>query len=274
MDPNTPCVTLSDWDKNGLKVLTVGNSFSGDSYAYLHDILTAHGATDVTLCYLYIPGGTLADHAASIAADSATYRLHTFDTNGHDITEENKFSAVISSLPWDLIVLQQGSSHSGLSDSYSPLLQTVLDAAKEGCTNPDVEFAWNMTWAYQQTSAHEAFANYRYDQLTMYHGIVKAVEENVCTNPDVSFFFPCGTAVQNARTSSLGDTLTKDGHHLSPFGRYLASYTWYACLTGETLTEAKFTPDDQTLSENDLQILIQCVNAAIANPLAITEISN
>ena len=259
-------------NENGLRVLTVGNSFSGDGYAYLYEILTTHGVEDVVLSYLYIGGGTLTDHITAIALDSPTYRLHIFDKQGHDVSEEHRFSEVVSLYDWDLIVFQQGSSDSGLPNTYLPAFDTLLYHVKKSA-NSSAKFAWHMTWAYQQDSEHAAFSNYNYSQATMYEGICTSVERLLGESDELCLLIPCGTAVQNARTSALGDTLTKDGHHLSPFGRYLASYTWYAALTGDDPEELLYTPSDQTLTKTELSILEKAVSSAIQTPFSITSLA-
>ena len=89
-----------------------------------------------------------------------------------------------------------------------------------------------MTWAYQQNSTHGGFAAYGRDQMNMYESIVTAVADNVLTR-DFAVLVPNGTAIQNARTSFLGDTLTRDGYHLTlNYGRYIATLTVLGALTG------------------------------------------
>ena len=45
---------------------------------------------------------------------------------------------------------------------------------------------------------------------------------------------PCGLAIQNARSSALGDTMCRDGYHLNyTYGRYTASCVWFEIITGK-----------------------------------------
>lgn len=287
--------TVSPIDySDGVKILTVGNSFSGDALRFLYDIFKAEGSTDVLFSYLYLDSATLENHAKNIAEDTAAYKWHLYDENGHSTTLKRTFSEAISYCDWDLIVIHQFSGLSGMGDSFSPYLENIISAAKEQCKNPEVKFAWQMTWSYQSNSSHASFVDYEKDQLQMYNCIVEAVKEVVCKNPDISFILPAGTAVQNARTSYMGDTLTKDGHHLSPFAKYLVGYTWYAALTGKTVQTPKFIPvksmlaedelecmrhrglirddSDQLFDTDDLEVLVKSANAAIAAPDSVTTI--
>lgn len=68
-------------------------------------------------------------------------------------------------------------------------------------------------WTYVQHSSHSDFANYGNDQLTMYHAIVDAVER-VKELADIKIVVPAGTAIQNGRTSIIGDAFDRDGYHL------------------------------------------------------------
>lgn len=277
-----------------LKILTIGNSFSGDALRFLSDIFKAEEDRDVLLSYLYLDPGTLENHAKSIAEDNAVYRWHLYDENGHSVTEGRRFSEAVSYCDWDLVVIHQLSGLSGRPDTFFPYLDEIISACREQCSNPNLRFAWQMTWAYQQNSSHEAFSNYGGDQMNMYACIVDAVKETIADNPDISFVIPSGTAVQNARTSYMGDRMTKDGHHLSPFGKYLVGYTWYESLTGKTVRTPEFVPDKTLLAEDelecarhagqiseksdelfgsdDLSVLTASAGAAVAAPDTVTKI--
>ncbi len=51
---------------------------------------------------------------------------------------------------------------------------------------------------------------------------------------------PAGTAIQNARTSSQGDTYTRDGYHLEQtYGRFTAACVWFEKLFGKDVRKIK-----------------------------------
>ena len=83
---------------------------------------------------------------------------------------------------------------------------------------------------------------------------------------------PCGTAIQNARTSYVGDTLTRDGYHMSDLGRVITSYTWLATFLNEPLKEINLTKvnDTLTLTDQDKAMILEAVNNAIKTPFAVT----
>ena len=91
---------------------------------------------------------------------------------------------------------------------------------------------------------------------------------------------PVGTAIQNARTSWIGDTLTKDTYHLNNLGRAIAAYTLYTVLTGQELTEVNLgevrshdISGSLILTDEEKQVIIEAVNTAIANPWEVTQSS-
>ena len=55
---------------------------------------------------------------------------------------------------------------------------------------------------------------------------------------------PSGTAIQNARTSFIGDHMNRDGYHLDlTIGRYTAACTWFEALTHQNVTENPYSPE-------------------------------
>jgi hypothetical protein len=103
----------------------------------------------------------------------------------------------------------------------------------------------------------------------MYKAIVNAVQTKVLTNERIQLISPAGTAIQNARTSFVGDTLTRDGHHLSyDLGRYIAGLTMVGTLTGADLTKVQYSPN---LEDKYRDMAIEAAINAINNPYSVTQ---
>lgn len=267
--------TDSQYSKEGeFNVLAIGNSFAQDTTFYLEDIARAQGYTNVNIAYLYIGGCTLKTHATNMEGNLAKYTYYT-NFNGSWVSTANSTMAqAITSRKWDAVTLQQGSANSGQSSTYEPYLGKLVDYIQK--EQPDAKILWHMTWAYQSDSTHSSFPNYNNDQATMYNAILDAYDTAVkpyLTSGDIDGLLACGTAIQNARTSYVGDNLTRDGYHLSPLGRYLTGCLWYSILTGETLTELDLTKTDSklTLTDRDKAMVIEAVTNAINTPTAITQ---
>ena len=131
-----------------------------------------------------------------------------------------------------------------------------------------------MTWAYQSNSSHKEFPNYGSDQMQMYNAIVSTVQSVIVPNSVFSGIIPSGTAVQNLRTSLYGDTLTRDGYHLSyDVGRYIAGLTWAAVLRGTDPANVLWAPAQYSYSPKERSAIREAVSNAVAKPFEVTQSS-
>ena len=147
---------------------------------------------------------------------------NNYNENYYSETQDNKLSEIIASDNWDYVSIQQVSGYSGISSSYSNIYNFVNKIKTYLVDEEHTKFAFHMTWAYQSDSNHQDFAKYHNNQDEMYNAILGCVQD---LDRDVfDIIIPNGTTVQNARTSYLGDNITRDGFHLNEYyGRYMAS---------------------------------------------------
>lgn len=254
---------------DSIRILAIGNSFSDDSMWYLYDLLKQAGYKSIKLGNLYIGGCTLQTHADNITtgAGAYTYRIN----NDGKWVDNNSHSSIdaIKSDDWDIITLQQASGSSGMPETYQPYITTITQKVKELC--PGAKLVWNMTWAYQGNSNHSEFPKYDKNQMTMYNAIVSAVSDKVLTNSDFVKVIPAGTAIQNLRTSLYGDTVTRDGYHLSyDSGRLTAAMMWLKSLTGCDLEKITWTPSGYIFTSARVAAIKEAVENAYANPYQVT----
>ena len=256
-----------------LKVLAIGNSFSVDAMEFLYQIAEEAGFEEIVLGNLYIGGASLETHWNNIQRMAPSYRYYK-NVSGSWTSQPNR--TLIYGLldeDWDLITLQQASPLSGVASSYveGNVLQNLIDYVQANKTNPDAKLVWHMTWAYQADSTHAGFANYDRDQHKMFASIVNAVRTHVLTNDAFAFIIPAGTAIQNVRTSYIGDVLTRDGYHLSNYlGRYIAGLTWFHAITGLPIDDLTYVPNRAQIPDEYLPIIKEAVQAAVAQPFAIS----
>jgi hypothetical protein len=276
-------------DGKTLKLLAITSSFGLNTTEFLYDIAVAQGCTNVVVGRLYGSGCTLEKHVNNAANNTPFYQytkntdgkwqeLYKYDENGqsgatmlHGLQDED----------WDIIFIQQSAAQSGIADSYGDYVDQLMGYVHKNKTNPDARFVWNMTWAYQGDSEQSVFVKtFKSDQSYMYETIVDVLQEKIVPRTDFHSIVPSGTAIQNARTSYFGDTLCRDTYHLNNLGRVIAGYTLYSVLTGKALTEinlgpvrSKEEPSLLYLMDNDKQVIIEAVNAAIANPYEVTQSS-
>jgi len=252
-----------------LKVLAIGNSFSTDSMQYLCQLLKAAGVEKVTLGNLYYGGCALSQHLAYAKTDSGSYTYYKTTSGAWNSTKNFKMSAALEDEEWDYISFQQSSKTSGLVSSYSTL-SSLMEIVRAKA--PKAKFMWNMTWAYQQDSTHSSFPNYDKDQMKMYNMIVDCVKQKILTDKNFEIVIPCGTSIQNARTSFIGDHLTRDGYHLDyNIGRYIAGLTWCAAITGADVDKINYNPNPSAISEDMIKVAKEAVKNSIAKPLEVTQ---
>ena len=258
------------WDDDGvLKILTVGNSFSVDSMEYVYQIAKASGINNIKLGNLYIGSCTIYKHFTNAKNDTSAYTYYTNNSGSWTTTESYKLSTAVKSENWDFISFQQSSTYSGMPDTYDDL-NKLVDLVKPMCTNKSVSFVWHMTWAYQGNSTHSGFSNYNNDQTTMYNAIVSATKNKIVNNSNIDKIVPNGTAIQNARTSYLGDTLTRDGYHLSyAQGRVIASLTMLSALVEVNLDKIDLSSISSNKDFN--KVAIESTKNALKTPFAVTK---
>ena len=244
---------------NKLKVLMIGNSFADDAINYAYEIALNSGipAENILIADIYIGGCSIDTHWANAQNNAPAYRFGLerngyFNSSNTDWTMEE----AIMYADWDFITFQQNSGNSGKQSSYSnlqKLMDYVYDVATDEVNNPNanpnVKFAWHQTWAYASNTTNSAFSVYGKNQMTMYNYIMSCLQLEVLPKDFVAII-PNGTAIQNARTSYLGDNLTRDqyDHLTNEAGRYIAAMGLVGTLTGRDMSAITWKPADSGFS--------------------------
>lgn len=252
------------------RILAIGNSFSEDAIEnYFYNLATA-GGHNVIIGNMYIGGSGLSLHWENASEGKPDYQFRKIERNGIMNRMDNwSIYQALTSENWDYVSFQEVSQLSGLMEGYEEYLPQLVDFANRFATNPDMKIIFHQTWAYAEDSNHEGFYNYNRDQLQMYNAIVDAVNK---TNEKgfIDLVVPSGTAIQNGRTSYLGDKFTRDGYHLDlGVGRFTAASTWYEAIFGGIL-ENPFYPEN--LLRYDAELAKQAAYDAVNAPWEITDL--
>ena len=268
-----------------LKVLTIGNSFSDDAMEYVYKIAKEAGIEYVELGTLRASNASLANHVTNAQNNSAAYMFRYWadgattwqDTGTWNSGAYTMYDA-IKKADWDYIVFQQVSGDSGNASTYDSL-STLMDYVDTHKTNPNVKYAWQITWS--------ARADYP-SQIPAFSKILAAVNAKITTNSKISVVIPSGTAIENAKTSYLTPkNIQRDAKHLSyGIGRYIAGLTLVKALTGVSIDNSTYPlydteghsltsgTDTQKMgfefSEEVNKICIESANNAVALPFAVT----
>ncbi len=223
-----------------MKILFIGNSFSANATRYIREISNG----ELFVRNLYIGGCSLETHAKNIKNDASAYE---YQMDAKALATTSIKSALLCE-EWDVVSVQQVSSLSGMIESYTPYIDTVVAEIKK--LRPNARIVFHRTWPYNYGSTHPAYVNYNNDTDLMNEMIAKttaAIAEKYSFD-----VIPAGEAVYvgyNTPEFDIrvgGESLTApDTFHLSAeYGRYLAGLVLYRFFTGNSATRVTFFPDD------------------------------
>jgi len=254
-----------------LRVLAIGNSFSRDAIEQnLHELAAADGDT-LIIGNMYIGGCSLERHVKNTRTDSHDYVYRKIAADGSRVEKKNiSILEALKDEAWDYISMQQASPFSGQYATYAEYLPELMKFVKQ---NGPRRFTpvLHQTWAYEQGSGHTGFRNYGNDQITMYRAIVDANDRAARKNK-IKVVIPAGTAVQNARTSFIGDNMNRDGYHLDlGVGRFTAACAWYERLIGKNVVDNRYVPAG--MNPDIAFVAKTAAHAAVVNPVEITDLS-
>lgn len=261
--------SYNDTEDGVVKILAIGNSFSQDALEhYLHGLAKA-GGHKIVIGNLYIGGAELALHWTNADENKESYSYRKIGLSGEKVTRpKTAISFALADEDWDYISFQQASPQSGLYQTYVAPLPALINYVKANVKNPDTKYVLHQTWAYAQTTKHKGFVNYKSSQQKMYKAIAKTTRKASKKNK-MDLLVPSGTAVQNARTSFIGDSLNvADGYHLAIMGRYAASCTWYEKLFNQSVIGNTYYPTK--ITQTQALVLQNAAHEAVQKPFKIT----
>ena len=254
-----------------VRILAIGNSFSQDAVEqYLHELAEAEGISTI-IGNMFIGGCSLERHVKNARDNAPAYAYRKIGTDGKK-REKGKMSleAVLADEAWDYVSLQQASPFSGMYETYEASLPELIEYVKARLPKK-TKLMLHQTWAHASTSRHSGFKNYNCNQLTMYQAIADAVKKAAKANK-IKIVIPSGTAIQNARTSFIGDHLNRDGYHLDvKIGRYTAACTWFERIFKHNVVGNPYTPEG--LDEARKAVAQKAAHAAVKHPYKVTDLS-
>lgn len=270
-EPETPA-----WKEDGvLKILMIGNSFSDDTIEHVYGIAHSLGIEQVKLGNLYIGACTIETHynCATNALPAYTYFTNT-DGTWHREEDYVMGDAIMEESDWDFISLQQAGANGAytIPETFEKLPGLISYVRELVGDKP--KLVWNMGWAWSKTSPSPLFQSlFGGDQMKMYEKIVSVLESEVLSTNAFEKVIPTGTAFQNIRTSSNGETGlyrgADEGHFSLGFGRYLAGLTLVTALTDIELTDDVWAPSGVT--EDQKVLCLEAAKNAAKTPFAVTQ---
>lgn len=274
-----------------LRVLSIGNSFALDALSYMPFVMDAVAPqVYLKLGITYIGYGGLDDYVHATENDTTLCRYY-WSYGAQPWTCTNKtMQEALDEQEWDVIILQQNSNLSRDYGTYQPYLNKLMEWLDIHATY-DHEYAWLITPSYP-----EGLFRLPPDtsSVQMFERIIESVR---CVQRDtgIEMLLPCGTAIQNARTTpldSLGNHLFSHLHLQDGIPCLTETYTAAAALlaryglgdnvwTDTTWVDTTWlrkknvyeTNEPLGMSEENRALAKRCAQEALANPLQITTIT-
>lgn len=223
-------VKITDFYRS-LKILFIGSSFGVDTINYVGDIAHSYNF-NIVIGNLYVGASGIKDYITFYESDR---KISYYKWGLNAVSWENGTSTVkeaLSDEAWDFVVIQNGAYQSAdestywdqdekgnITKNYVSLFADIIDRC---CLFSHPVICFNMTWAYSvyhtlsssQGSKDKWLSfgiNQKQRQLGMYTELCRLAQKVLQHCPEVKFVIPSGTAVQNARGTSLRADTTIQG---------------------------------------------------------------
>ncbi len=250
-----------------LKILAIGNSFSEDAVEQNLQQIAANDGVETIIVDMVVGGCTLDGHVNFVENKRGYYSYRRINADGTRTTSQTSLNNVIGEEEWDIVTVQQASGISGQWDSYDPYLDKLVAWVRANVP-AKTRILFYSTWAYAANCTLGSFANYGNSQETMYNSIIECTRKAAT---HVDGVIPVGTAIQNGRTSSIGDKWNRDGYHLNTaYGQYLAALTWWEVISGHNAEHITYRPSRAT--EAQAAIARRAAHMAVKHPWQVTSI--
>lgn len=106
----------------------------------------------------------------------------------------------------------------------------------------------------------------------MHKALVETADRAAALVSPELMLIPAGTAIQNGRTSPIGDKFCRDGYHLNRhIGRFAAACVIYEAVGGGKVVENQYMP--RNISEDQARIVKQAAGSAMIDPRQVTDMS-
>ena len=235
-----------------MKILSIGNSFSEDAQAYLHDI-AREDKYDLYTNNLYIGGCPLAIHYKNMLSKEPAYLLQV---NGHNTYIKISLEEALCKNQWDVITVQQASHYSPYYDTYQPYLDGLLEKVR--MYDPKVKIAVHQTWSYEEDSkrlTEELGYKHHEDMFSD----VKASYQKAYDAIGADIMIPSGELFENLLSSDIKKVHRDTFHASYGLGRYAIGLLWYTVLTGNDITNNTFCNFDEEVTHEEVAIAKKCV---------------
>lgn len=181
--------------KSKLKVLCIGNSYTRDNMSYVPYIMEQYTDAFITLGISYYSGASIDNYYNFIQNDSAvlTYNKKSPTSTAWTAVNNKTLKQILADEDWDIITFQQASSYAMDWDKYSNLNNLIDEVInyKLSVHSKPVKLGWLMPQIRESIKTSSTFGE-----------IITCINNLLDITP-IDFVLPCGTAIENARGTSL-----------------------------------------------------------------------
>lgn len=254
-----------------VKLLTIGDGMANQSANEALIRIASATNKDMVICNMYVNNASLSKHLINIKTNAPVYTYKRIDKSLNINNQLNqKLRDVVSKENWDYIAIEECVDSAGLVNGYNEYLPKVIEYIKSWASNPHLKILIHQPWAYRSDATAHGFITYNYDQLKMFNQITSSINTS---KPLTSKIVPIGTAIQNGRTTYLGESVVNGDIDLNArSGQVIAALTWY-----ETLFNVDVSKIDMTIpgtSEYASNLFKQTAHSAVVNSSQITDMVN
>jgi len=252
-----------------IKLLTIGSGTADMSAnEILVNVANAAGKR-LVVCNIYEDKASLGSHIKNIDEELSPYIYRRIDEQ-LNINNQRDMSLrdVVGKENWDYIAIEESVDSAGIKEGYSKHLPELIDKIKKWSTNPNMKVILHQPWAYSSGAQSQGFLTYGSNQMTMFEAIGDATK---AAASQVSKVVPVGTAIQNARTSYLGESVINGDIDLNASsGKFIAALTWIETLFDIDVTQSPLSFPE--LSEYVNSLYKAAAHNAVKQPNAVTDL--
>ena len=238
-----------------MKILSIGNSFSDDAQRYLRAIAKEEGIELETLS-LCIGGCSLETHASHIKDGARAYFCHhNGDVDRDDLIT---FDEGLTMCEWDIVTLQQVSTHSFREDSFYPYIHEVVDYVREKLPNAKIYI--HQTWAYEHGSPRSLEVTDGKGSDAMLEGLRRAYLR-AKSEIGAEGIIPSGELMELLYKEGA-EGIYRDTFHASlGLGRYALGLLWFKLFTGRDVSNNGFADFAEPISDKNVAIAKKCAQS-------------
>ncbi len=280
-----------------MRILAVGNSFSGNTTRFLKDIVKSSGGCSLVFGHASIGGCPLEKHYKLAMKHERDPR----NPEGMPYTHKNRkmgLKEMLVAEKWQYVTIQQYSMHSFRIETYRPWAKRLYNYIKKYA--PQAEIVFHQTWAYRADD--KGIYNKAFTPKKMYRDLTEAYHV-IASELGIKRIIPVGDAFQQATDSpewkfmpdckfdskkpvfpNLPEELHSlhagygwgekngvkmlgfDSHHANIAGEFLGGCVWFEFFFGKDVRKIKFKPEQ--ISRKDAEFLKVIAHTALQDKVS------